>query len=133
MTRFATLALLAALVLAVPAYAKDHNHGNNHNGKSQSMWKPQGAGSQVVVRDHRTPPVVRDHRKPEVIVRDHRQPTPPPVIRDHRTPAPPVVVRDHRTPAPPVVVRDHRTPAPVVVRDHRTMDASQASGGVVVK
>jgi hypothetical protein len=84
------------------------------------------------------PVVVRDHRDP-VIVRDHRDPTGP-IIRDHRTPKGPVV-RDHRTQSG-VVVRDHRTTttgtwnpagsAGTVVTGSRTVDASQASGGVVV-
>ena len=50
------------------------------------------AKAEVIVRDHRTPPVV--------VVRDHRT---QPVVRDHRTGP---IVRDHRTAT--VVVRDHR-------------------------
>jgi hypothetical protein len=95
------------------------------------------------------PVVVRDHRDP-VIVRDHRDPTGP-IIRDHRTPKGPII-RDHRDQSGQIV-RDHRTQSGVVVRDHRTtttgtwkptgstgtvvtggrtVDASQASGGVIV-
>jgi hypothetical protein len=84
------------------------------------------------------PVIVRDHRDP-VIVRDHRDPTGP-IIRDHRTPTGPII-RDHRTQSG-VVVRDHRTtttgtwkPAGstgTVVTGGRTVDASQASGGVIV-
>ena len=53
-------------------------------------------GGGIVVRDHRTPPVIRDHRSPEqVVVRDHRT---QPVIRDHRaTPT----VRNYRMPGGP--------------------------------
>jgi hypothetical protein len=63
-------------------------------------------------------------------------PTGPVIVRDHRTP---VIVRDHRKPTGPII-RDHRKPTGEIIRDHRTttgngnvgVDASQASGGVIV-
>ncbi len=46
-----------------------------------------GANAEVVVRDHRSTPVVRDHRVTSTpVVRDHRSPTPAPDVRDHRRP-----------------------------------------------
>jgi hypothetical protein len=52
------------------------------------------AAEGVMVRDHRSKPIVRDHRSPQgVMVRDHRS---KPIVRDHRSPQG-VTVRDHRS------------------------------------
>jgi hypothetical protein len=78
-----------------------------------------------------TGPVVRDHRTP-VVVRDHRDQSGP-IVRDHRTNTGPII-RDHRTvKGKPIYTPDYTVPPrPPVVTNPSSVDASQASGGVVV-
>ena len=128
-----------------------HHHDHQHQPTKQPIPIDPGRG------DGRVPvnptPVTPPARDGFVWVKDHWErerapkavnPYPADVIvRDHRTPSPSggVIIRDHRTPtvgaSGGTIIRDHRTttdwaPGGTTVRDHRTPDSSNASGGTVI-